>query len=359
MGSWIEGISGAVGGLLGSIGSAISQSKSIKFQREENALNRQFNHDEAQLSRDFTESMWNAQNHYNDPSQVVSRLKAAGLNPALAYGGFSDAASVSGGSAASSSGSISPPALDSSGIVSAGNSFVNAKLADAQAKLADMEARKIGAEIPWIDSLNESIVQLQNTTSGLNLSQIERNKNMNENDGKRLEAELKSLQAQVDKTLQEVRVAAATADNLEIRNKYAELKEINEVQQGIAIIQRTFADAKLSEQQAFDLACTLSSRINLMDAETGKLNADANSINFDLDVKKMVGAIPLARNQSLALEAELEALQGDAAVRKWQGEHAGFTQWTTILGGLSSIFVGAASAATGAYNARTNRMKVK
>lgn len=347
------------GGLLSSIPSFINQNKIIKAQRQENALNRQFNHDEAQLSRDFNEMMWHAQNDYNSPTQVVDRLQQAGLNPALAFGGFADASSVSSGSSASSSGSINPPGLDTSGLASIGSNYVANKLANAQAKLAESQARKIDAEIPWIDALNESIVQLQKTTSGLNLSQIERNDNLNENDGRRLEGELKLFQTQVDKTLEDVRVSAATADNLVIRNRYEELKQVNEVQQGIAMIQKTFADAKLSDQQAYDLAYTLSSRMKLIDAETGKLKAEAKSINFDFDVKEMVGAIPLARNQALALEAELEILQGDAAVRKWQGENVLLTQLTTILGGLSSIFVGAATAATNAYNARTNRMKVK
>lgn len=303
--------------------------------------------------------MWHAQNDYNSPTQVVDRLQQAGLNPALAFGGFADASPVSSGSSASSSGSINPPGLDTSGLASIGSNYVANKLANAQAKLAESQARKIDAEIPWIDALNESIVQLQKTTSGLNLSQIERNDNLNENDGRRLEGELKLFQAQVDKTLEDVRVSAATADNLVIRNRYEELKQVNEVQQGIAMIQKTFADAKLSDQQAYDLAYTLSSRMKLIDAETGKLKAETKSINFDFDVKEMVGAIPLARNQALALEAELEILQGDAAIRKWQGENVLITQLTTILGGLSSIFVGAASAATNAYNARTNRMKVK
>lgn len=35
------------------------------------------------------QEQWNLQNQYNSPSQQVARLKAAGLNPAIAYGGNS------------------------------------------------------------------------------------------------------------------------------------------------------------------------------------------------------------------------------------------------------------------------------
>lgn len=111
--SWIGG---AAGGLLSSISSAISANKQIKAQKEENALNRQFNADEAQKSRDFELDMFNRTNSYNDPKQVVARLSKAGLNPALAFGGFQNAAFGGNSAAAFSNNGVGTPLPDFTGL---------------------------------------------------------------------------------------------------------------------------------------------------------------------------------------------------------------------------------------------------
>lgn len=51
-----------------------------------NKKNRQFALEMYQRQRNDALADWNAQNAYNDPSAMMKRLKAAGLNPNLAYG---------------------------------------------------------------------------------------------------------------------------------------------------------------------------------------------------------------------------------------------------------------------------------
>lgn len=46
-----------------------------------------YNKKEAQANREWQERMWHQQNRYNDPSQEMIRMKRAGLNPAMMYGG--------------------------------------------------------------------------------------------------------------------------------------------------------------------------------------------------------------------------------------------------------------------------------
>lgn len=53
----------------------------IALQESANAANRQL----AAEQRQWDLEMWNRQNAYNDPSAQMSRLRAAGINPALAY----------------------------------------------------------------------------------------------------------------------------------------------------------------------------------------------------------------------------------------------------------------------------------
>lgn len=125
-------IGGAVSGgssILGSIMSHITARKQIAAQQRENQLNREFNAQQAALSRHHTLEMWNRNNSYNDPSAVMQRLRTAGIHPALAYSqgtqGFS-ASMASSPAQAGYSGGITPTMPDYSGIVHAGASAADA-----------------------------------------------------------------------------------------------------------------------------------------------------------------------------------------------------------------------------------------
>lgn len=54
----------------------------LRMQRETNAMNSSI----AQENRDWNYKMWKEQTAYNSPTEQMSRLKAAGLNPNLVYG---------------------------------------------------------------------------------------------------------------------------------------------------------------------------------------------------------------------------------------------------------------------------------
>lgn len=63
----------------------------------------QYNHDEAQIDRDWNERMYNM---YQSPEAQMRQYQEAGLNPALMYNGGVDINGPSGGSAASASGAV-------------------------------------------------------------------------------------------------------------------------------------------------------------------------------------------------------------------------------------------------------------
>ena len=88
-------IGGIANGLISANSSAEIANKNIKAQQNENAFNRawqteqaeiarQYNTAEREASQQFAIDQMNAQNAYNDPSAQVERFRAAGINPAVA-----------------------------------------------------------------------------------------------------------------------------------------------------------------------------------------------------------------------------------------------------------------------------------
>lgn len=257
----------AFGGLLSDFLSSRNNSKMIKAQREENALTREFNAAEAQKSRDFALDMFNRENSYNDPRSVITRLQRAGVNPALAYGGFANSAAGSVPNPAFSGGAISPMSMDYSGIRSASNSINETLLAESQARLNDAEARKLDKETGWVDTLKSLDAQLK--TEGLNLAKLlpqAKLKEMefteaNTEESKQRAEHLKVVMEDIQKNWKLLEGKIEEQDlknaNLEIALKYADEKQRVEIQQMISEVQRNFADADLTRKQAYLLGQTM------------------------------------------------------------------------------------------------------
>lgn len=118
---WSAAISGG-SQLLGAGINAIAQGRQNRLSREwsDRAYNRE---------REDSIAFWNMQNEYNSPQAQMARLKEAGLNPMLVYGGSS-------GGTAGTAGNIGTPRAhqptfkspDLSGIGNAGGSAISAFL---------------------------------------------------------------------------------------------------------------------------------------------------------------------------------------------------------------------------------------
>ena len=96
------GILSGLGSIFGAVGSAISAKKQrnqqmqmfqqgLQMQQKENQLNRDWNAAQAekanQWARENTKQAQEWFERYNDPSAQIDRMKKAGLNPDLMYGG--------------------------------------------------------------------------------------------------------------------------------------------------------------------------------------------------------------------------------------------------------------------------------
>ena len=101
----LGGIIAAGASLAGNAIGASSQSATNDANVEINRQNNQFNSDQAAMQRQWTTDMWNRNNRYNSPNEMISR----GLNPFISNTGAGVSRSpASGGSAASAS---PPPSL--------------------------------------------------------------------------------------------------------------------------------------------------------------------------------------------------------------------------------------------------------
>lgn len=163
------------GSIFGNSQSSSNVDKQIAAQRQENALNREFNANQAQIAREFDANfqreLIQSYRDYNTPQAMMKRLQDAGLNPNLAVGQLGNGDSMTGGvgsTAASSQGSISPVGYSPLDTTSAGNILADTRLKNAQADKLSSEADKAGAETVTIENIREGLVKTQDSIWKLN-----------------------------------------------------------------------------------------------------------------------------------------------------------------------------------------------
>lgn len=154
----------------------------------------QFNHDEAQLDRQFQEDMYNK---YQSPEAQMRQYQAAGLNPALMYEGGVDINGPSGGSSASSSGAV--------GGDSPSNGFEQVMGIMSQLMSMMTGASGIGSSV--MDVVNKS--KATNSTVALQNADIA--KKEEETKGIKIDNERKQLQLAIDRAVQASVISEAQA----------------------------------------------------------------------------------------------------------------------------------------------------
>lgn len=211
--------------LLGSLFNTTSQvdtnAKNIKFQREENEKNRQFNSAEAALARNFTANfsreMYQRQLNDNSMPSQISQYKQAGINPALAYssGSFQGAAPLSVSSpAASSSGSISPnvaPQFDA--LTAAQVANINAQTKNIEAKTEGQEHENdiLASDAKFRDAFNQKDLDLKNVNIDLGNSQ----QMLNDAEAHKARNEATLINNMCGKLLEDLKLVKAQINNVD------------------------------------------------------------------------------------------------------------------------------------------------
>lgn len=130
---------------------AISTHKQWVYQKKMNDWNAAQATLAYQRQREFYQDMWNQETEYNTPANQIARLRAAGINPNLAYanGGIQNVGNTSATSVPQSSdtlsGNYSAPDLSSVGS-NAVNDFYKGYMNAAQIKIMKQQADKIQKE---------------------------------------------------------------------------------------------------------------------------------------------------------------------------------------------------------------------
>lgn len=144
----------------------------------------QYNHDEAQLDRQFQEDMYNK---YQSPEAQMRQYQAAGLNPALMYEGGVDINGPSGGSAASVSGA------------SGGDSPTNAfeQVMGVMSQFINMITGASGVSSSVMNTVNQS----KATNSTVALQDADIAKKEEETRGIKIDNERKQIQLAIDRAV--------------------------------------------------------------------------------------------------------------------------------------------------------------
>ena len=163
------GAAGAIGsGVANLVSQADANKTNLKMTRETNEQNKELF--ERQLA--WQEDMWNKSNEYNDPSNQVARLKAAGINPAfvLGNGSMAEASPMSAGAAPQ----LQAPHVEPlnygqivSAIANSVNSLMQSRMNEAQSRSLNAQSDKAEAETRQIDkSLPSYVEKLENEAKG-------------------------------------------------------------------------------------------------------------------------------------------------------------------------------------------------
>lgn len=178
----IPALIGAAASITNMIGQNANVRDQIQANKEENDKTRRFNLMLANTQNKWNQEQWERQNDYNSPTAQMARLRAAGLNPDLVYGG-SAPAGMSGPSPEMTAGAPAVPtdltalgqkmtlgqAMQTALSYEAQKAMIDKTKADTEKVKADTQGQNYTNEVlksdaAFRDALNEGQVKLNNMT---------------------------------------------------------------------------------------------------------------------------------------------------------------------------------------------------
>ncbi len=317
----------------------VFQLREAQKNRDYNALEaekqRRFNSSEAELARNFNKEQADLAYQRNSYASQMAQMRAAGVNPALAYsqGNFQPMGNVSAspasGSAASSSASpsgghgFSPVSSPDLNVERMAAEIDNIK-ADTKQKESLTEGQNL--ENKWIDLKNESVV----ATNKMQVTVGDSIQKMNTKNFEILTEDLKHIQLKWDEVSQRIDLMKAQEGDFIINRKLKEIEARFKTPYFERVLEKLSADTALSKYQVFrGMKLLTLEALNLQrdadlkfsefwknESQTAVNNANVDYIDF-----KTAGV----RVSNEKLELEIEPLKyGRGAINDLKNNYGGF-----------------------------------
>lgn len=341
----IGAASGLLSGVFSGIGANKRQKRAINAQKEENALARKWN--EAMYDKAVANNRQDVADMraYNDPKAVMSRLRGAGLNPDLMYGGgagslvqaqVGNSASVPFYSASDMGSLVS--SVPTAGEI-AGQSISSAL--DNSIKAAQVDAIKANTEKTRIDTEGSSLDNIvKDAQAGVATQLADISVRLNSAVADLKENEITHLRSSIDKIDQEVenlksekllieaKTAGQSIDNVRNRLQYlfdsstfndrAELfrQQVNSLKAG----------TNLSLAEAKEIMAMLASKIWMVENQGNKYFHEANNAYNQGSIIRDMQRIVKMNGDKLELDLSRDTQWGN------------IRYWTDLVGdGLGSL----------------------
>ena len=169
-----------IGGLLSAAGSIGGSLWSTHKQKKENERNRQYNLELAKMQNQWNLEQWKRENSYNELTNQKSRIISAGLNPDMLYGNGSISNTAASSPEMTAGQGSSPMDWSSLAKVNPVDSYLDAKLKQAQIDNINADTQKKGAETSILSSdasfreaYNNGLLETQNASISLSKSNVE------------------------------------------------------------------------------------------------------------------------------------------------------------------------------------------
>lgn len=288
-----------IGTLIGVAASSESNRKTNEANKELSQLTFEQNQALNEQTHQQNIELWKYQNEYNSPKNQMERLRAAGLNPQLAYGTGNVAGNTTSNVPQLESAKKIAPVLRSFmgydiGLKDSINAFFQAKMAQSQINLTDANALKVLREADNLPKVGEQIsAQIDN-----------------------LRADIKNKGASYGEILKRIDLLGAQIENINART------DVERANYDSILTNTEFSKWRMKKDQSLfklqrDLLASNISR-NIADANLANSNVSLNDVRSILmrsqtDLTKAQEAQVIAATQKVTLDKDIAAF--DAALR--------------------------------------------
>lgn len=230
--------------------------KQLQAQKEENAKNRKYNLELAKLQNSWNRQQWQMENAYNSPAAQMERMRQAGLNPDMMYGGGLEG-NLSAPSPEMTSGVGSSPmswsALGSKKTI--GDTILQAKqleMMDAQVKNVEADTRNKGIEGDILESdakFRDAMNQGQLDLTYTQIRGIDSNIQLNDEQISKIRAEVKNLDQQCENLKKTYDLLQSQINNYDADTAYKRIRAALDSKETDALVAKMAADTNLSKAE--------------------------------------------------------------------------------------------------------------